>query len=77
MTEEHALPCADVPAGAGAGNGACSKDARTSLYVGPTLPDNPTGIRDVGISSDKLRCEDTPDTALTHCSANPSTGGTR
>jgi RNA polymerase sigma-70 factor (ECF subfamily) len=64
--------------GAGAGSGACAPgtDPAGHLYVTPTLPDNPTGIRNVGVESDKIDCTQLPSTPMTACTP-PSTGGTR
>ncbi|MBK5306448.1 MAG: sigma-70 family RNA polymerase sigma factor [Frankiaceae bacterium] len=64
--------------GAGAGNEGCAgADATASIYLTPTLPDNPTGVREVGVETDKVDCDDVPDTALTTCTYSPSTGGSR
>ncbi|MCU1673456.1 MAG: polymerase sigma factor [Frankiales bacterium] len=62
-----------------AGNERCvnGTDRTSTIYVGPTLPDNPTGIRDIGIKSEKVDCSAVPSTPATTCSEDPSTGGTR
>ncbi|MDT7549373.1 MAG: hypothetical protein QOE84_1767 [Actinomycetota bacterium] len=72
-------PClGDAAGGAGAGNESCgSQKDSASLYLNQSLPDNPTGIRDVGIESDKVKCTSLPTTPVTTCSATPSTGEPR
>ena len=67
---------------AGAGGGRCTpgSDPTAKLYVDAPLPDNPTGIREVGVESDAIACDQLPDTPLTTCSTTSSTattGGTR
>jgi RNA polymerase sigma-70 factor (ECF subfamily) len=69
---------ADPAEGAGAGNESCgSQKDSASLYVNQSLPDNPTGIRDVGVESDKFKCTYIPTTPVTTCTATPSTGEPR
>jgi RNA polymerase sigma-70 factor (ECF subfamily) len=63
-------------AGAGAGNETCTPGTGFTHYLTPTLPDNPTGIREIGLKTNKLDCKSVPATPLTSCSATPSTGGT-
>jgi hypothetical protein len=72
-------PCVgDAEQGAGAGNESCgSQKDSASLYLNQSLPDNPTGIRDVGIESDKFKCAYVPTTPITTCTATPSTGEPR
>src|SRR4051794_15014561 len=72
------LPCARAGR-AGAGNEACmpGKDQTPSLYLAPTLPDNPTGIRQLGLKADTIDCRQLPATPLTRCTTSPSSGGTR
>ena len=63
---------------AGAGGGGCTPgtDPTGKLYVDTPLPDNPTGIREVGVESDRIDCTQLPDTPLTTCSNAATTGGT-
>jgi RNA polymerase sigma factor (sigma-70 family) len=74
-------PCVDgsTSAGAaGAGNEACAgKDGAAHIYLTPSLPDNPTGVRDVGFGTDKVHCSDLPNTPLTTCTDTPSNGASR
>jgi RNA polymerase sigma-70 factor (ECF subfamily) len=43
-----------------------------TLYVGPTLPDNPTGIHQIGIDPTAQDCRDLPSTPVTECApSNP------
>ena len=79
MPEKHVKVSCTSYAGAGAGAEACapSVERETSLYLTPSLPDNPTGVRDIGVKTDKLDCAQLPSTPLTYCSTHPSTGGTR
>jgi RNA polymerase sigma-70 factor (ECF subfamily) len=61
-----------------AGAEGCTRPGRTgdsTLYVGPTLPDNPTGVRDVGVKSSKIDCSAVPTLPALTCT--PSNGGTR
>ena len=71
------LPCAG--AGAGAGHESCmpGEDRQPSLYLTPSLPENPTGIRDLGIKADSIDCRQLPALPLTQCTTDPSSGGTR
>lgn len=75
------VPCLGNPAeagGAGAGSEACgTQDSSASIYVSQPLPDNPTGVRYVGVESDRVRCSDLPSTPVTTCSTNPSNGESR
>ncbi|MCU1591915.1 MAG: polymerase, sigma-24 subunit, subfamily [Frankiales bacterium] len=64
-------------AGVGTGNCAPGNDRAAGLYVNQQLPDNPTGIRDLGVESDKFDCTKLPDTPATTCTSSPSTGGSR
>jgi RNA polymerase sigma-70 factor (ECF subfamily) len=68
-----------VAAGASAGNETCTPghDAAPTLYLSPRLPANPTGVRDLGVKSDRIDCTTVPTSPLTTCSPDPSTGGTR
>ena len=65
-------------AGAGVGGDGCAygTDPAAGLYLNQSLPDNPTGIRDVGVESDKFDCSTLPKTPLTTCTP-PSSGGSR
>ena len=78
LAERVVLPCSSA-AGAGAGNESCmpGADRTTSVYLTPRLPDNPTGIRDIGVKTDGIDCRQLPDVPLTQCTADSSTGGTR
>jgi hypothetical protein len=51
-------------------------EQEASLYLTPSLPDNPTGVRDVGVKSDKIDCALIPDTPVATCTTQPTTGGT-
>jgi hypothetical protein len=64
---------------AGVGGAGCAPgtDPGSRIYVNAALPDNPTGIREVGVESDKIDCAVLPDTPATTCTAAPSTGGNR
>ncbi|MCA1823655.1 MAG: sigma-70 family RNA polymerase sigma factor [Frankia sp.] len=68
-----------VPCRVVAGREACvggdhSKPA-DRLWLGPALPDNPTGIRRVGVAADgPVNCQQVPDTLVTHCGPNPPDG---
>jgi RNA polymerase sigma-70 factor (ECF subfamily) len=64
---------------AGVGGSGCAPgtDPASRVYVNATLPDNPTGIRDVGVESDKINCSVLPNTPVTTCTPAPSTGGNR
>jgi RNA polymerase sigma-70 factor (ECF subfamily) len=58
-----------------AGNEKCyGGDESANIYLVPTLPDNPTGIREVGIETDKVKCSDLPSIPLTTCTDEPSNG---
>jgi len=72
------LPCAGS-AQAGAGNETCATgtDQADSLYLTPTLPDNPTGVRELGVKTDGVDCRQLPAIPLTRCTTDLSTGGTR
>jgi RNA polymerase sigma-70 factor (ECF subfamily) len=45
----------------------CSHAGPNSLYIGPELPDNPTGVRRVGVYMDDAQCATLPSTPLTQC----------
>lgn len=45
----------------------CAKPGATTLYIGPELPDNPTGVRRVGVYMDDAQCNELPDTPVTEC----------
>ena len=79
MVETHVKVSCTSYAGAGAGREACAPtvERESSLYLAPSLPDNPTGVRDIGVKSDKIDCSQLPSTPVTYCSTHPSTGGTR
>lgn len=63
--------------GAGAGNEDCAGDDSTAnVYLRPTLPENPTGVHEVGVETDRVQCPDIPQNPLVTCSS-PSTGGSR
>jgi RNA polymerase sigma-70 factor (ECF subfamily) len=64
---------------AGAGNEGCSAgtDGTSSIYLTPHLPDNPTGVREIGVETDKVSCDELPSTPVTTCTPSPSTGGSR
>ena len=66
-------------AGAGVGAESCTPgtDRAGQVYVGPTLPDNPTGVRNVGVKSDRIDCTKLPTTPVTSCTNDPSSGGLR
>jgi RNA polymerase sigma-70 factor (ECF subfamily) len=78
LVERHVVVTCASYAGAGAGSEACAPpvEKESSLYLTPSLPDNPTGVRDIGVKSDKIDCS-LLSTPLTYCSTHPSTGGTR
>jgi hypothetical protein len=65
--------------GAGTGGASCGTvdDRGTHVYVNQSLPDNPTGVRDVGVYTNKINCSDVPRTHVITCTPAPSTGGTR
>ena len=70
------LPCAGNRQ-AGAGNETCAgSDPAASVYLTPSLPDNPTGVRELGVKTDAVDCRQLPAIPLTRCTT-PSTGGTR
>jgi RNA polymerase sigma-70 factor (ECF subfamily) len=72
-------PCVMAPAAGtkrtGAGREGCG-DTGTSanLYVNATLPDNPSGVRHIGVETDKVSCSDLPTIPMTTCTDDPSTG---
>lgn len=78
IVDRTALPVTCLAtSGAGVGGGRCAgRRAGGRLYADPSLPDNPTGIHDVGVQSDKIDCTRMPETAVTTCQPAP-TGGTR
>ena len=55
-------------ASAGAGGGGCAPDTTSTIYVGPTLPDNPTGIRRLGVDTTR-ECAPVPTTPITQCTS--------
>jgi RNA polymerase sigma-70 factor (ECF subfamily) len=63
---------------AGVGGAGCAPgtDPAAGLYLNQRLPNNPTGVRDLGVESDKFDCTTLPRTPLTTCTP-PSTGGSR
>jgi hypothetical protein len=64
--------------GAGAGNEGCAgTDSSASIYLTPELPDNPTHVREVGVETDKVKCDQLPTVPLTTCTSSPSSGGSR
>jgi hypothetical protein len=64
--------------GAGAGNESCAgTDSTANVYLTPRLPDNPTGVREVGVETDKVNCGQVPVTPITTCTSSPSSGGSR
>jgi RNA polymerase sigma-70 factor (ECF subfamily) len=64
--------------GAGAGNERCAgTDGTANVYLTPRLPDNPTGVREVGVETDKVSCRQVPVTPITTCTSSPSSGGSR
>jgi RNA polymerase sigma-70 factor (ECF subfamily) len=78
LTEDTVKICASGSnAGAGAESCMPGADPTYGLYLTPRLPDNPTGVRDIGIKADTFDCRALPATPLTTCTTNPSTGGTR
>jgi hypothetical protein len=78
VEDRHRLSCRGA-AGASAGNESCTpgSDPAGTLYVGPSLPDNPTGVRDLGVKSERIHCADIPSNPLVTCSPDPTPGGTR
>ena len=84
ITEDGRVKVACVGAsleqgGAGAGNEECQPgtDDRASIYLTPRLPDNPTGVREIGVETDKVQCDQLPTTPLTTCTSSSSSGGSR
>jgi RNA polymerase sigma factor (sigma-70 family) len=77
LAERTYVDCRATGGFAGSESCITDKSPTSTLYVGPTLPENPTHIRDLGIKSEKVDCSVLPATPVTHCSAAPSTGGTR
>jgi hypothetical protein len=49
----------------------CNDHQLPVLYVGPELPDNPTGLHRLGVTLDH-DCSAIPTTAVTECRTNPS-----
>jgi RNA polymerase sigma factor (sigma-70 family) len=74
----HCLETARNSQSAGVGGEGCDygTDPAAGLYLNQSLPDNPTGVRDLGVESDKFDCTTLPRTPLTTCTP-PSTGGSR
>lgn len=56
-----------VSVGAGAGGAACAPPTDTNLSIGPELPDNPTGIKQLAVSLDYVTCDVVPAVPLTKC----------
>lgn len=52
---------------ASAGGVNCAPPGKTVLLVGPTLPDNPTGIGRLGVEADEITCEHVPRLPMTEC----------
>lgn len=76
MTEKQ-IAGACVRAGVRAGDGACASDDKGShVFVRQPLPDNPTGVRYVGVYTDKVDCAVIPENPVITCSS-PSNGGSR
>lgn len=75
------VPCVGQPQDndkAGAGNEACGTQHPTSsIYLSQSLPDNPTGVRDVGVESEWIDCSKVPTTPLATCQSEPSNGESR
>jgi RNA polymerase sigma-70 factor (ECF subfamily) len=66
-------PAAGAPE---AGGGKCAHDdLGTHVYLNQSLPDNPTGVRDVGVYSDKIDCTPVPTNPVVTCEPGPSNGG--
>jgi RNA polymerase sigma-70 factor (ECF subfamily) len=65
--------------GAGTGGASCGTvdDRGTHVYVNQSLPDNPTGVRDIGVYTNRVNCSNVPTTHVITCTPAPSTGGTR
>lgn len=61
-------------AGAGAGGSGCATgaDPKAHIYLNAELPDNPTGIRAVGVATDRAACAELPTTPLTTCKDEPT-----
>jgi RNA polymerase sigma-70 factor (ECF subfamily) len=73
VTSAH---CLKTPS-ASAGGGPCAHDDRGShVYVNQSLPDNPTGVRDVGVYSNRVDCTLIPTNPVVTCEP-PSNGGNR
>jgi RNA polymerase sigma-70 factor (ECF subfamily) len=47
------------------------------IYLAPTLPDNITGVRSVGVESDKIQCSSLPSNGLIQCQPSSKPGETR
>ncbi len=61
--------CVDA-GGATAGGRGCDDHSDPVLHVGPPLPDNPTGVKRVGVESDRIDCAAVPTTPLTQCTTD-------
>ena len=48
----------------------CDPQRDPVLHVGPELPDNPTGVKRVGVEADRLDCAAVPDLPLTECTSD-------
>jgi len=79
LTEDGPVtaPCVHA-ATAGAGNERCAgRDRAASIYLTRQLPDNPTGVREIGVETDKVQCSDLPSLPETTCTDDPSNGESR
>lgn len=50
-----------------AGGTSCDPERNASLYVGPPLPDNPTGVKRIGLESRQINCDALPALPMTTC----------
>lgn len=68
IVEETGVNDTCVEAGeAGAGGAGCAPGTATVIYLGPPLPQNPTGISRVAVEADRVQCSAVPTTPLTQC----------
>ena len=68
IVEETGVNDTCVEAGeAGAGGAGCAPGTATVIYLGPPLPQNPTGISRVAVEADRVQCSSVPTTPLTQC----------
>jgi RNA polymerase sigma factor (sigma-70 family) len=56
-----------------AGGTDCAPQQNSVLHVGPALPDNPTGVKRVGIEGRSIDCSAIPSTAITQCTSDGET----